>query len=90
MLAINAGVEAIGIEEGQLLIKCAALETMDRAALQERLKAQGVPARVARRAIWLEMREAASPAGVSGWQRDLIKALDSMRAVAEADGRLAA
>ena len=88
--AVNAGVEAIGMEEGQILIKCACLETMDRAKLQERLKAQGVPGRIARRAIWMEMREAASPAGVSGWQRDLIKALDSMRAVAEADGRLAA
>ena len=57
VLAVNAGVEAIGTEEGQLLIKSAALEMVDRIALQERLKAQGVPARVARRAIWLEMRE---------------------------------
>jgi transcription-repair coupling factor (superfamily II helicase) len=72
VLAINAGVEAIGSEEGQLLIKSAKLETLDRAALQERLKAQGVPARVARRAIWLEMREA------GGWRRDLMKTLEAL------------
>ena len=48
VLAVNARVEAIGTEEGQLLIKSALLETLDRAALQERLKTQGVPA--ARRA----------------------------------------
>ena len=72
VLAINAGVEAIGFEEGQLLIKCAALETTDRAALQERLKSQGVSARVARRAIWLEMREGRE------WREDLVKTLGTM------------
>ncbi len=79
--AVNAGVEAIGMEEGQLLIKCSCLETMDRVKLQERLKAQGVPGRVSRRAIWIEMREAgiAVPAGVGAWQRDLVKALELMR-----------
>jgi transcription-repair coupling factor (superfamily II helicase) len=71
--AVNAGVEAIGSEEGQLLIKSAALETLDRAALQERLKAQGVPARVARRAIWLEMRED------DMWRRDLVRTLEALR-----------
>jgi transcription-repair coupling factor (superfamily II helicase) len=65
--------EAIGFEEGQLLIKSVALETTDRAALQERLKAQGVSARVARRAIWLEMREA------DAWRRDLMKTLEAIK-----------
>jgi len=74
VLAVNAGVEAIGIEEGQLLIKCAGLEVIDRPALQERLKAQGVPARVTRRAIWLEMRED------DAWRRDLMKTLEVLRA----------
>jgi transcription-repair coupling factor (superfamily II helicase) len=80
VLAVNAGVEAIGTEEGQLLIKSTALETVDRIALQERLKAQGVPARVARRAIWLEMREAGgSPAyGEKGWREDLVKTLGAL------------
>ena len=73
VLAINAGVEAIGFEEGQLLIKCARLETLDRNALQERLKSQGVSARVARRAIWLEMREGRE------WREDLAKTLGAMR-----------
>ena len=73
VLAVNARVEAIGTEEGQLLIKAAILETLDRAALQERLKAQGVPARVARRAIWLEMREA------HAWREDLMKTLKALR-----------
>jgi transcription-repair coupling factor (superfamily II helicase) len=74
VLAVNARVEAIGTEEGQLLIKSSILETLDRVALQERLKAQGVPARVARRAIWLEMREA------GGWRQDLMKTLEALRA----------
>lgn len=74
VLAITAGVEAIGLEEGQLLIKCACLETLDRIALQNTLQAQGVPARVARRAIWLELREA------GGWRRDLMKTLEVLRA----------
>jgi len=46
---------------------------MDRAHLQDRLSAQSVPARVARRALWMEMREA------GGWRRDLVKALDLIR-----------
>ena len=73
VLAINAGVEAIGFEEGQLLIKCVRLETLDRNALQERLKNQGVSARVARRAIWLEMREGRE------WREDLATTLGAIR-----------
>jgi len=81
VLAVNAGVEAIGTEEGQLLIKSAGLEMMDRVALQERLRAQGVPARVARRAIWLEMREAGGgPAnGEDGWREDLVKTVGALQ-----------
>jgi hypothetical protein len=66
---VNAGVEAIGLEEGQVLIKCACLETMDRGGCRIGLKRRGVPARVSRRAIWMDMRDA----GV--WQRDLVKTL---------------
>ncbi len=73
VLAVNAGVEAIGFEEGQLLIKCACLETMDRVALQNRLQASGIPARVARRAIWVELREGDT------WRRDLVRVLEAVR-----------
>ena len=73
VLAINAGVEAIGFEEGQLLIKCVRLETLDRNALQERLKNQDVSARVTRRAIWLEIREGHE------WREDLAKTLEAIR-----------
>jgi transcription-repair coupling factor (superfamily II helicase) len=69
VLAINAGVEAISQEEEQLVLKSAKLESVDRAKLQEQLAAQGVAARVARRAIWLEMKEA------NGWRSDLLKTL---------------
>jgi transcription-repair coupling factor (superfamily II helicase) len=57
VLAVNAGVEAISQEEGQLVVKCALLETLDRRPLQRQLDAEQVAARVARRAIWLEARE---------------------------------
>jgi transcription-repair coupling factor (superfamily II helicase) len=73
VLAINAGIEAISQEDGQLVVKAAALETADRVTLQSQLQAQGVPARVARRAIWLELR------GDGGWQRDLVKVLEALR-----------
>jgi transcription-repair coupling factor (superfamily II helicase) len=71
ILAINAGVEAVSQEEGQLLIKCTALETLDRQAIQERLTAQEVPARIARRGIWLEVRE-------DLWRRDLMRTLQTL------------
>jgi transcription-repair coupling factor (superfamily II helicase) len=78
--AVNAGVEAIGMEEGQLLIKCSCLEAMDRNQLQDGLKAQGVPGRLTRRAIWIEMREGAAGSGIGAWQVDLVKALEIVRA----------
>ena len=73
VLAINAGVESIGQEDAQLLIKAAVLDTVDRNALQERVSAQSIPARVARRAIWLPLRENGL------WRRDLMKTLDAVR-----------
>ncbi|MEJ5197703.1 MAG: TRCF domain-containing protein, partial [Anaerolineae bacterium] len=72
VLAVNAGVEAISQEDGQFVLKAAVLESMDRDRLQNQLRAQGVPARVARRAIWLEPR----PDGL--WQRDLVAVLDML------------
>jgi len=72
VLAINAGIESIGQEEGQFLIKCARLEELDRGRLQAQLAGQGVPGRVARRAIWLEQRD-------DGWRRDLLKTLEALQ-----------
>ncbi len=72
VLAINAGVEAIGLEEGQLLIKCSALETADRATLQNGLLAQGILARVTRRGVWLEVR------ADDQWRVDLVKVLETL------------
>ena len=73
VLAVNAGVEAVSQEDDQLLFKSTGLAAADRAALQDRLKAQGVPARVARRGIWLAIR------ADDLWQRDLIKTLEAIR-----------
>jgi transcription-repair coupling factor (superfamily II helicase) len=73
VLAVNVGVEAISQEDGQLVLKSAALESMDRVKLHSQLQAQDVPARVARRAIWLELRDA------GGWQGDLVKTLEALR-----------
>jgi transcription-repair coupling factor (superfamily II helicase) len=73
VLAMDAGVEAIGQEEGQLLIKCTALESLDRQGLQERLTVQNVPARIARRGIWLELRD-------DLWRQDLMQTLQSLQA----------
>jgi transcription-repair coupling factor (superfamily II helicase) len=73
VLAISAGVEAINQEEGQFLIKCTALEALDRPALQERVLAQGVPARIARRGVWLEVR------ADDLWREDLVGTLETIR-----------
>jgi transcription-repair coupling factor (superfamily II helicase) len=72
VLAVHGGVEAVGLEEGQLLLRCARLEDLDRNALQERLVAQEVPARVTRRAIWLDIRPDDT------WRRDLLRALEAV------------
>jgi transcription-repair coupling factor (superfamily II helicase) len=76
VLAIDAGVEAISQEEGQLLIKCTALETLDRPALQERLTTLGVPGRIARRGIWMELRED------DLWRDDLVRTLEAIQGAA--------
>jgi transcription-repair coupling factor (superfamily II helicase) len=71
--AITAGVEAIGQEDGQLLIKASGLEGIDRNPLQERLTSQEIPARVAKRAIWLPMR----PNEI--WRGDLVNTLEAVQ-----------
>jgi transcription-repair coupling factor (superfamily II helicase) len=73
ILAIKAGVEAIGQEEGQLLIKFTALEALDRPAIQERLATLGVPGRIARRGVWLELRED------DLWREDLVRTLEILQ-----------
>jgi transcription-repair coupling factor (superfamily II helicase) len=73
ILALGAGVETISQEDNQLVIKSARLETEERAGLQERLRAAALPTRMARRAIWLPMREAGA------WRRDLVSTLQAMR-----------
>lgn len=65
ILAIQAGIQSIAREENQLVLRSDALEHADRAALQRRL---GTRARVARRAIWIPMRE--------DWQVNLLRVLE--------------
>lgn len=65
ILAVNAQVQAIACEEGQLVLRSDALEHVDREALQKRL---GTRARVARRAVWMPMRE--------DWQMNLLRVLE--------------
>ena len=72
VLASRAGVEAIGQEERQFVIKSAKLESGARSDIQKRLTATGVPARVARRAIWLPIREE------NLWRKDLIAILEAL------------
>jgi hypothetical protein len=62
-------VEAISLEEGQFLIKCSYLETIDRGLLTERLRGRLIPARVGRRGLWLELR------GEDRWRQDLLETL---------------
>jgi transcription-repair coupling factor (superfamily II helicase) len=72
VMALAAGVEAVSQEEGQLVIKSAHLENVG-AGLAEQLRNQGIPARLARRAIWLPMREN------DQWRRDLAVVLQGIR-----------
>ncbi|HEY63637.1 MAG TPA: transcription-repair coupling factor [Caldilineae bacterium] len=65
ILAVNAGIQAIAREGGQLVLRSEALERVNRDALQRRL---GQRARVERRAIWIPMRE--------NWQTELIRVLE--------------
>ncbi len=54
VLALSAGVSAIGRDENQLVLKSDDLERIDRQRLQERL---GSIARVSRRAVWLPLTD---------------------------------
>ncbi len=67
ILAITAEVQSIAREEGQLVLRSDALERVDREALQKRL---GTRARVARRAVWMPMRD--------DWQANLPRVLETM------------
>lgn len=67
ILAIAAEVQSIAREEGQLVLRSDALECVDREALQKRL---GTRARVARRAVWMPMRD--------DWQANLPRVLETM------------
>ncbi len=52
--ALTAGVKAIAVEEGQIVVRADSLEEVDREWLQRRL---GDRARVARRAAWLPLED---------------------------------
>ena len=66
-LAIRAKVNAIGREDDQLALRSDALETMDRAQLQQRL---GPRARVGRRQVLLPFSEG------TDWQKELLRVLE--------------
>ena len=69
VLALSAGVSAIGRDENQLVLKSDDLEHVDRPRLQERL---GGIARVSRRAVWLPLTDA--------WPESLERTLRAMHA----------
>ncbi len=69
VLALAAGVTAIGRDSGQLVLKSDDLEHVDRQRLQARI---GDAARVARRAVWLPIAD--------GWPEALERTLRAMRA----------
>jgi transcription-repair coupling factor (superfamily II helicase) len=69
ILALSAGVMAIGRSDEQLVLKSDALELVDRQRLQVRL---GSLARVGRRAVWLELGD--------DWQDSLERTLRTMYA----------
>jgi transcription-repair coupling factor (superfamily II helicase) len=69
LLALAAGVKAIGIEEEQIVVRADSLEEVDRTWLQRRL---GERARVARRAVWLPLEEE------DRWRTALLAVLQAM------------
>jgi transcription-repair coupling factor (superfamily II helicase) len=75
--AMAAGVKAITIEEGQIVIRADSLERVDRDRLQRRM---GDRARVTRRAVWLPVEEAGAEAnGENGrWRVTLAAVLQAM------------
>jgi len=77
LLALAAGVQAIGREEGQIVIRADGLERMDREQLQQRL---GDRARVTRRAVWLPLD------GEDRWRTVLVAVLQAMCQAHPPDG----
>ena len=71
VLALESGVQAIGVDTGQIVIKAEGLEELDRAGLQRRL---GSEIRVSRRQIWMPLHP-----NPSLWQAELEKTLRLMR-----------
>jgi transcription-repair coupling factor (superfamily II helicase) len=69
VLALSAGVSAIGRDENQLVLKSDDLERVDRQRLQERM---GSVARVSRRAVWLPLTDT--------WPESLERTLRAMQA----------
>ncbi len=69
VLALSAGVSAIGRDENQLVLKSDDLERVDRQRLQDRL---GSVARVSRRAVWLPLTDT--------WPESLERTLRTMHA----------
>jgi transcription-repair coupling factor (superfamily II helicase) len=69
LYALSAGVKAITIEEGQIVVRAEILEGIDRAWLQRRL---GDRARVSRRAVWLPLDED------ERWRTALVAVLQAM------------
>ena len=73
VLALRAGVTAIGRDNDQLVLKSDALEQVDRARLQVRL---GEMARVARRAVWMPLGQLDE----EEWQENLERTLRAIYA----------
>jgi transcription-repair coupling factor (superfamily II helicase) len=71
VLALESGVQAIGTDTGQIVIKAEGLEDLDRAGIQRRL---GSEIRVSRRQIWMPLHP-----NPSLWQAELEKTLRLMR-----------
>jgi len=78
VLAMEAGVQAINVEAGQIVIRANTLEELDRAGLQRRL---GPQIRVARRQIWMPLHP-----NPSVWQAELEKILRLMRRMLQDPG----
>jgi transcription-repair coupling factor (superfamily II helicase) len=75
--AMAAGVKAITIEEGQIVIRAESLEKVDRDRLQRRM---GDRARVMRRAVWVPLDEASAQAdgGNGRWRVTLAAVLQAI------------
>ncbi len=72
--ALMAGVETIGQEEDQLVIRSPHLENATHPALLRQFVANSIPARTTRRAVWLPIRPN------DQWRADLARVLELMEA----------